>query len=386
VNSLACSEPSLAADSPMRILVISNCPLDPNQGSGYVILGYANRMRERGHEVVAYGIEHFTPLQRMHRLTRLRRLLGYAYATAQQTRTAPYDIVELWGAEGWLALLTLRLLQRTGPIPVSRSNGLETHWRTLRGEARISPLAWLRRMIGTLPEIAFRRCAALTVVSRFDARFALSRTYQPQSRLLVMENPLEQVWLGQLPCFERRPVIGFVGAWLPNKGSELLSDAIRKVLAAQPSTKFLLVGIGKPGVQALAKEFPGESRIQTVAFCPRAQIATHYQRMAVLMVPSFFESFGLVAAEAMSCGVALAATRTGFAADLDESEFAPIEERTPTGIAEVLVSLLRDDSHRQSLARAGHARVQALDWTSATNRLEDLYQSLLTPRRRKKHA
>lgn len=380
MNARTLPEQGVAADAPMRILVISNCPLDPNQGSGYVILGYARRMRERGHEVVAFGIEHFTPLQHMHRLTRIRRLLGYAYATATQTRAARYDIVELWGAEGWLALLTLRLLHRTGPIVVSRSNGLETHWRTLRESERASPLAWLRRMISTLPEIAFRRCAALTVVSRFDARFALERAYQPRSRLLAMENALEQVWLGQSPRFERPQVIGFVGAWLPNKGCELLPAVIRQVLASEPSVRFLLVGIGKQGKRALAEEFPGDPRVQTVAFCPRDQISAHYHRMAVLVVPSFFESFGLVAAEAMSCGVALAATRTGFAADLSDNEFAPIEERTPPAIATVLTSLIRDDSRRQALARAGHTRVQSLDWTSATNRLEGLYRALLTTR------
>lgn len=365
----------------MRILVISNCPLDPNQGSGYVILGYTRRMRERGHEVVAYGIEHFTPLQHMRRLTRIRRLLGYAYAAAKHVRAAPYDIVELWGAEGWLALLTLRVIQRNGPIPISRSNGLETHWRALRRDEGRSALAWFSRAMGALPEIAFRRCAALTVVSQFDARFAHERAYQPQSRLLAMENALEPIWLGQAPRFERQAVIGFVGAWLPNKGCELLPAAIRRVLANEPTTRFLLVGVGKQGKQALAEEFPGDARVQTVAYCPRDQIMAHYHRMAVLMVPSFFESFGLVAAEAMSCGVALAATRTGFAADLDESQFAPIEQRTPTGIADVLTSLLRNDSRRQALARAGHARVQALDWVNATNQLEGLYRSLLTSAR-----
>lgn len=367
----------------MRILVISNCPLDPNQGSGYVISGYAQRMRERGHTVVAYGIEHFTPWQRMHRLTRLRRLLGYAFTAQRHARASSYDIVELWGAEGWLALLTLRLLRRTRPVPVSRSNGLETHWSSLRRRDAVWPWSRLRRFVDELPEIAFRGCAALTVVSRFDARFAGARAYQDSSRLLVLENALEPAWLGQAPAFERAPVIGFVGAWLPNKGSGMLPAVMRQVLAEVPSVRFLLVGIGEHARKALAVAFAGESRIQTVASCPRAQIADHYHRMAVLVMPSFFESFGLVAAEAMSCGVALAATRTGLAADLEDHEFAPIETQTTPAIAQALIALLRDEPRRQALARAGHARVQTLDWVSATDRLEALYRSLLAPVRDK---
>ncbi len=373
------SDQTLPADmrTPMRILVISNCPLDPNQGSGYVISGYAQRMRERGHAVDAYGIEHFTPWPGMRRFVRLRRLLGYAWATQRHTRVASYDIVELWGAEGWLALLTLRLFRQTRPILVSRSNGLETHWRKLLGHHGASPSAWVRRFIGNLPEIAFRNCAALTLVSHFDARFARERAYQPDSRLLVMENALEPGWLGQSPTFEREPVIGFVGGWLENKGSELLPDVMRQVLASTPSARFLLVGIGEQAQVDIAATFPGDPRIETVAFCPRDQIASLYHRMAVLVVPSFFESFGLVATEAMSCGVALAATRTGFAAGLDDGEFAPIDERTPTGIAQTLTSLLNDETKRQAIARGGHARVQGLRWSSAVDRLETLYRSLL---------
>jgi len=375
VNDMA--REGLGTNTPMRILVISNCPLDPNQGSGYVISGFARRMRERGHEVVAYGIEHFTPWQHMRRFTRLRRLLGYAYATRRHAHAASFDIVELWGAEGWLALLALRLARHGKPVAVSRSNGLETHWRELTGSDGSGPAAWLRRFIGGLPEIAFRGCAALTVVSRFDARFARERAYQPEPRLLVMENALEPVWLGQSPRFGRQPVIGFVGNWLANKGSELMPAVMRQVLAATPSVRFLLVGVGKQAQAAIASEFPGESRIETVAFCPRDQIAEHYRRMAILLVPSFFESFGLVAAEAMSCGAALAATRTGFAADLGDSEFAPIDERTPDGIARTLIALVHDETRRQALARAGHARVQKLDWAATTDRLEMLYRSLL---------
>ncbi len=361
----------------MRILVISNCPLDPDQGSGYVITGYAQRMRERGHEVTAFGIEHFTPFQRMRRLTRIRRLLGYAYTALRHARGSSYDIVELWGAEGWLALLGLRLWGRQRPVPVSRSNGLETHWHQMLRSADPSWFVRLQRFVQELPEIAFRGCAALTVVSQFDARFARLRRYQPDPRLLVMENALQPNWLRQSPRFEREPVIGFVGAWLPNKGSELMVGVIQQVLANIPSARFLLVGIGTQGQTALALAFPGDTRVEVVAHCPRAELRAHYHRMAMLLMPSVFESFGLVAAEAMSCGAALVATPVGFAADLGSDECAHLEERTSHHIVQTLTALLRDEPRRQALARAGHARVQTLEWSSATDKLEALYRTLL---------
>ncbi|MBC7956785.1 MAG: glycosyltransferase family 4 protein [Cytophagales bacterium] len=363
----------------MRILIISNCPLDPNQGSGYVITGYAQHMRERGHQVTAYGIEHFTPFPQMRRLTRIRRLLGYAYTAVRHARASSYDIVELWGAEGWLALLCLRALGRHHPIPVSRSNGLETHWHQLLRQPDTSWRARVRRYIQELPEIAFRGCAALTLVSHYDARYARERGYQPEQRLLVMENALEPSWLHQSPLFEREPVIGFVGAWLANKGSELLIPVIERVLASTPSARFVLIGVGTQGQAALAQAFPGEARVIAIASCPRAELRAHYHRMALLLMPSVFESFGLVAAEAMSCGVALVSTRVGFAADLSPAECTHLDERTPASIARTLTALLSDERRRQDQARAGHARVQALEWAPVADQLETLYQTLLAP-------
>lgn len=39
----------------MKILVISNCPLEESQGSGYVIINFCRGLSERRHEVDLFG-------------------------------------------------------------------------------------------------------------------------------------------------------------------------------------------------------------------------------------------------------------------------------------------------------------------------------------------
>jgi glycosyltransferase involved in cell wall biosynthesis len=365
----------------VRILLLSNCPLDRNQGSGYVMLGYAERMRARGHCVVGLGIEHFTPFPGMRRLTRVRRLAGFTWTALRLARPEDYDVVELWGAEGWLAVLLLSWIGRCRPLPVSRSNGLETHWASRTRAAEGIVVTAGERFSDRLKEIAFRRAQALTVVSHFDGRFAASKRYQPDSRLLVLENPLDSEWLGQAPMFDREPLVGFVGGWLARKGCERIPEVIGLVLAERPGARFVLIGIGEAGEQAIGAAFGDDPRIQVVRFAPRAQIREQFHRMAVLMMPSFFESFGLVAAEAMACGAALAAAPTGLAADLGLDEYERIGDLTSSGIAGAVLRLLRNEQRRQQIARAGHARVQSLRWEEAVDRLETTYQTLLTAQR-----
>jgi N-acetyl-alpha-D-glucosaminyl L-malate synthase BshA len=78
----------------------------------------------------------------------------------------------------------------------------------------------------------------------------------------------------------------------------------------------------------------------------------------VLLMPSETESFGLVALEAMACGVAPVATRAGGVPELiTDGENGFME--TPGDVsaqAERAVALLTDDSLHQRITAAGRAR------------------------------
>jgi glycosyltransferase involved in cell wall biosynthesis len=362
----------------MRILVISNCHLNPGQGSGYVICGYADRMRARGHDVVALGPEHFTLLPKFTRLYRLRLLVGYTYYAAREVLCRDYDVVELWGGPGWLATLILRLMPLRRPVLVSRSNGMETHYRDVEQYGLVSArTSMLEKLPPSLADITFRYCHALTLVSVFEEAYAKVKGYQPDERLLVLENPLEDTWLGQEVNYTRAPVVGFVGSWLKKKGADIIPTAIRMVLERHDTVRFVLIGLeDKQGVDLRNGDLT-ESRVDLIPFCSRESIRAIYHRIAILLMPSTFESFGLVAAEAMSCGAALVSTRVGIAARLSDSEYLGIDPRTPEVIADRVIELLSDEPKRQGIAQAGYMSVQGLRWNQAVEKLEAFYLKLL---------
>jgi glycosyltransferase involved in cell wall biosynthesis len=227
-------------------------------------------------------------------------------------------------------------------------------------------------------ELGFQKSDALTVVSRFDDEFAKARNYQPSDRILAIDNPLEESWLGQNVNLEREQIVGFVGTWLTGKGADLLPCVLLDVLRQAPSSRFLLVGVGDAARASIRKEFPDESKVEIIGSCPRDELRYHYSRMAVLLAPSIYESFGLVFAEGMACGAALVSTPVGFAAGLkDGIEFAKINNRNSEEIASTVCSLLSDEPRRKKIALAGYQRVQALVWGDAVDRLETFYRQLL---------
>lgn len=153
----------------MRILTLSNCPLDPSFGSGYVILRYAAGLRERGHLVDLLGPEDYEPLRRWGRATGYRQALGMAWTALRRARSGRYDVVEFWGGEAWLAILLLRRRSRRRFLVVGHSNGLETHsaerLAAARGEGLLPPRKWYHFDLSPLVARSFRAADGLVTVA-----------------------------------------------------------------------------------------------------------------------------------------------------------------------------------------------------------------------------
>ncbi len=346
-------------------------------------MDYAERLQSLGHAVTLLGPETYEWMTRLRAGKRLRMLIGYSRAALAAVRSDAYDVVELWGAEGWWAMDRLSRRARR-PLLVARSNGLEPHFEANLERAGLAAGKtslgrgfdfWQKR------ERAFRRADLLTIVSQFDRSFAVARGYQPDDRLLTLENPLPDDWLGQPFKAERPRVVGFFGSSTPNKGGPLLLQAIRPLLESSPEWTVRFVGSGDLDLgQTLPAALAG--RVQQIPFVSdRARLRAVYQDMAIVAMPSAYESFGLVAAEAMACGCLLVASNTGFAAGLSRDlEARVVAERNVEAWSHALLAATADEARRREIARAGHARVQQLRWTPTVARLAATYEQRLAQR------
>jgi glycosyltransferase involved in cell wall biosynthesis len=108
------------------------------------------------------------------------------------------------------------------------------------------------------------------------------------------------------------------------------------------------------------------------------QLSDYYNTLAMFVVPSHYEGWGLPGLEAMGCGTPLITTANGGAADYARSDqnALVVPPGDPTAIAEAVSRMLTDAPLRRRLAEAGIAEAARHRWDASIDSLESFLISI----------
>ncbi len=172
------------------------------------------------------------------------------------------------------------------------------------------------------------------------------------------------------PRRRRRPRVVVVSRLVERKG-------IGNVIAALPALPGVeLIVAGGPSADLLdgddeARRFQGLAQLLGVAdrvelrgAVPRQHLPALLRSADVVACCPWYEPFGLVAVEAMACGVPVVASAVGGLAEsvVDGVTGLHVPPRSPGSIADALGRLLYDEGRRRSMGEAGRQRAQRFGW------------------------
>lgn len=175
----------------------------------------------------------------------------------------------------------------------------------------------------------------------------------------------------QPPEHEREPVILFVGREYRRKGGDLLVDAFRQVRAQMPNARLQIVGTTE------APHEPGVEVLGTIN--NRQQIADLYARAQVFCLPTRFEPYGLVLAEAMAYGLPCVGTNICAVPEivLHEQTGLVVPRDDSQALAAALLRVLRHPNDASQMGRAGRRRVeQCINWDGVVARMAPVLDAL----------
>jgi D-inositol-3-phosphate glycosyltransferase len=172
----------------------------------------------------------------------------------------------------------------------------------------------------------------------------------------------------------------------PLKGLDLLLHAAHRLAPHAPDLRVVVVGgdavpeSEEARVRDLAAELGLTGRVRFVGAVPQSDLPQYYNAADVCVVPSYYESFGLVAVEALACGTPVIASRVGGLPKVVKHgrNGLLVAERSADAFASSIEALYADSRWRATLAAGARGSIQHLVWSAIAQRVSDLYLSLLS--------
>jgi len=181
------------------------------------------------------------------------------------------------------------------------------------------------------------------------------------------------------------PVLLFVGRIQPLKAPDVLLRAAAQLLEEAPFAGPLQVVIlGAPSGSGLAQPHYLEGLRDELGLhgvvhfrppAPRSVVADYYRAADLTVVPSFNESFGLVALESQACGTPVVAAAVGGlpTAVADDVSGVLVDGHDPQLWAKVIGDLLRTPSAVERLAAGARPNAERFSWDRTVDQLVAAY-------------
>ncbi len=215
---------------------------------------------------------------------------------------------------------------------------------------------------------------------------------------LSLFRPLSQERSRQhLGVCDRQHMVLFVGRIEPLKGIDTLLRAMALVVQDFPRWKeeicVCIVGgdaserpeainAEMERLRALREELGISELVTFLGAQAQDTLPYYYSAADVLVVPSHYESFGMVALEAMACGTPVIASKVGglsFTVQDGITGFH-VPDRNPEALAERISLLLKDHGLRSRLSAQAVQWVQRYSWSKVAEQIISLYCWLIPER------
>ena len=190
-------------------------------------------------------------------------------------------------------------------------------------------------------------------------------------------------------------VVTFVGRIQPHKGPEVLIRATSELVKHSPLLRHkLIVNImgGASGanteevdrLKELATWLAIDDVVRFAPPVPRADLAQWYRAADLVVVPSYSESFGLVALEAQACGTPVVATAVGGlrTAVADGISGVLVDGHDPKAWSSVISRLLQEPQRRVLLSMGAIEHASHFGWDATARGTLDIYDQVITQTRK----
>lgn len=183
--------------------------------------------------------------------------------------------------------------------------------------------------------------------------------------------------------FRNGKTVLYVGRVEPLKGIDKLLMAITRVRIKHGLRLVVIGGDGnsqyETEIRRLSQELHIQDSVTFAGLVEQEELPRFYSAADVCVVPSYYESFGLVALESLACGTPVVITRTGGAESFINQGVTGyvVEDNTPDNLAPKIESLLSETNVATNYSNSIRASVAGFSWSHVADAIVKECQCLM---------
>jgi glycogen synthase len=251
--------------------------------------------------------------------------------------------------------------------PQSHIHGIE-RWMANRAEQVIACSAYMRDHISDVYGIEEERIAVIP--NGIDPADLQPADEEEMRRLrLRFAQPHEQLVL-------------LVGRLVYEKGFQVALEAMPRVIDELGNVRFLVAGSGtaEQELRGQAAALGLDDHGIFLGWIGDDVLHTLYRIADLVVVPSIYEPFGLVALEAMASGCPCLVADTGGLREVVPHEEVGLRfrSRDPQSLADFAIRVLSDEELGSRLVAEAYGHVRSFDWVDVAEQTLDVYERLVS--------
>jgi len=160
---------------------------------------------------------------------------------------------------------------------------------------------------------------------------------------------------------------------------EMQKPACLTIIGGDPNASSEKMTAEMMRLQSLCQELCMERMVIFLGKRGQDTLLYYYSAAEVLVMPSHYESFGMVALEAMACGTPVVASQVGGLAFLVQDGVTgfTVPDGDHEALCDRLTRLLGDDDLRRQMGAAATANASNYSWDKIATQMIEIYTSLL---------
>ncbi|MDW8396230.1 MAG: glycosyltransferase [Anaerolineae bacterium] len=190
------------------------------------------------------------------------------------------------------------------------------------------------------------------------------------------------LFVGRIERLKGIDILLKAAALLRDRRSDLSWDKLRIiVIGGDPSEEGRRKNEEMARLHALRDALSLGDLVTFVGALDQDALAFYYAAAEMVIMPSHYESFGMVALEAMACGTPVVVSDVGGLSVLVQHNKTGLRVRAndPAALAQAIERLLDDEALRRRLGQRAVCYAEAYAWSNVVDRLLNVYAEIARP-------